>query len=709
MPTLSRGPVFPGFLYLYLCLHLYQICGIMSKFLYKEVLLTMTDITSYPYQEECLERLEETRHQGISRALVVMATGLGKTVVAAFDAKKCVEQKSWRVLYLAHQNQILEQARDTFRKVLGEQAIFGFFTGEEKTLEEVTCLFASFQTMQNWREGFYKDEFDYIIVDESHHGHAETYLPTLKYFKPKFTLAITATPDRRDLRDIRHLFGSEIFSISLEEALAKGYLTNVDYRLLIDELQAKKAIETPAGELSIRELNRRLFIPMRDETIVETIREKVVDIESPRIIVFCSSIRHCENIAALMPKAAALHSKIHFRDQRDRLKAFRQGELETLVTVDKFNEGIDIPTANVIVFLRSTSSRTVFLQQLGRGLRHAEDKSSVLVLDFVANCERIERVAKLAHDVQKVRDEFGLDQQPEGGKDSADSFVLEHAGEFHFTELVRNVLEIIGEVRSTFDFSRGGLIEELQKLGRLLGKTPTSVDVKDSQNSPSLSTFTKKFGTFNAALRAAGFGVTKEGSYTKAELITYLQRRAKELGRPPTEPEIHKWSADRKGPSTGPFRRLFGSMSKAIDAAQIAPEQATKQKMLEDLRALADDLGRTPMRDDLVQAAQEGKISSHKRYVREFGSYTVAVTNAGLIPNRNPGVRSTRYTQESVLESYCTISDEHGYPAGYRELTEAKKAEPDSYPGFGQYTKYFGSIEALKKEYSNRKGARKRK
>ena len=603
----------------------------------------MTIITPFPYQRDCLDRLEETRCQGTTRALVVMATGLGKTVVAALDAKDVVEKKSWRVLYLAHQNQILEQAKETFEEILGDSATYGFFTGDEKVLDEVTCLFASFQTMANWREDFYEDEFDYVIVDESHHSHAETYLPTIKYFKPKFLLAITATPDRKDLRNIRELYGNEVFSITLEEALAKGYLTPVEYLLLIDEIQAQQVIETPSGKLSIRELNRRLFIPMRDETIVAKILEKSEGVKNPRTMIFCSSIRHCENIAALMPNAAALHSKVHFSDRRTRLEAFRSGEISTLVTVDQFNEGIDIPVANVLVFLRSTSSRTIFLQQLGRGLRRAEGKASVLVLDFAGNCERIEKVAELARNVRRLREEFDSPGGTQDERVGRDSFVVDHEGEFYFTELVQDVLRIVGEVRANpfGSYGRKELIEQLKTLHEKLGRVPTSGDVNKSSkagHTANVSTFASVFGSFNNALSAAGLQANKVGKYTKKELILQLQTLSVELGRTPSGEMLDELAKEGRCANSSTFRTHFGSLGDAFAAAGLTPNRGVSRDVLTaQLQGLAKELGRTPKKEDVEKASKERRCASTTTFANEFGSFTAAIGAAGLERDQGTG------------------------------------------------------------------------
>lgn len=385
-----------------------------------------------------------------------MAPGTGKTVTSAHILRELMVQNSEsRALFLCHQNDILKQADKAF----GEEEVpgtRGFYHGNEKARRphEVRCLFASFQTMEGHRESFDPQEFDYVVVDESHHAPAATYGPTIEYFKPKFSIGMTATPDRVDMQDVRRFFGRELYYLPLERAIARGILAKVDYRLLTDEILDAGMLDIPAGRLSVTELNRRLFIPRRDEEIARLTLEKIESVQNPRLIIFCPSIPYCNRLAPLFPGSLALHSGLSKTEQNKRLQDFREGEFSTILTVDKFNEGIDLPDANVIVFLRSTSSNVVFEQQLGRGLRKIEgEKESVLVLDFVANCERIERIYTLFKDVESIQRELrGIDHgnTDEGGEQGrGDELpVLIDVGDVVFTEVARNVVELLRRIRS---------------------------------------------------------------------------------------------------------------------------------------------------------------------------------------------------------------------------------------------------------------------
>ncbi len=354
--------------------------------------------TPYAYQEECLVVLRTTRIQGKSVALIVMASGLGKTVTVAFDAKEWLKENKGRVLYLCHQNEILDQAQETFESILGSGYTYGFYTGRKKEMHKADFLFASFQTMSKHAErSFSPNEFAYIIVDESHHSQAPSHLKIVQHFKPKFLLGATATPDRADGLNIRSVFGEEVFKLPLEKALAReGLLTRVDYRIVTDEISFDQVNDANIKDLSLEDIDHSVFIPKRDEEIAASIDRHTAELSEPRIIIFASTIARAEQLAERISGAAAYHSEIPGKKRTVLLEMFRQGMIRALITVDCFNEGIDIPEANVLVFLRSTSSMRIFYQQLGRGLRLSEGKDKVIVLDFVGNAERLVMLKELA-------------------------------------------------------------------------------------------------------------------------------------------------------------------------------------------------------------------------------------------------------------------------------------------------------------------------
>ncbi|MCK9361582.1 DEAD/DEAH box helicase family protein [Patescibacteria group bacterium] len=345
------------------------------------------------------------------RTLMVMATGTGKTITSALVVQQ-LARKRGRMLFLCHNNDILRQAMDSYRAVFNGSHTMGMFTGEEKADPKVTeFLFASFQTMHGHRKLFEADSFDIVVVDESHHTQAETFRPTIEYFKPKYLLGMTATPDREDGLQIREQFGEPSVTLTLQEAVARKFLSDIDYKLMTVGTAARDAIRelkrrVLAGErITLRELNDEVFIHRLDEEIADEIMSY-----KAQGIVFCTSIEQAEGMVKRLKKARPYHSKLDRSMLAANLDGFRRGRIKYLLVKDMFNEGIDVPDTELIVFLRSTESMTVYLQQLGRGLRKTATKSHVTVLDFVGNCDRVKIATSFVEEVQKLEREYGDDR-----------------------------------------------------------------------------------------------------------------------------------------------------------------------------------------------------------------------------------------------------------------------------------------------------------
>ncbi|MEK7644709.1 MAG: zinc-ribbon domain-containing protein [Patescibacteria group bacterium] len=403
----------------------------------------------FEYQAECCGKISEARAAGANKALVVMASGLGKTVTSAFDVQKWfADQGRGRLLYLCHQNEILHQASATFQSVLGPDYRFGLFNGHEKRIHQADCVFASLRTvLKHGRDVFRPNEFDYVVVDESHHTPAPTYLSAVQFFTPKFLLGLTATPDRRDGLSIRSVYGNEVYYLPLEEALSRGLLTPVDYRLVTDDISVGD-VKTRDG-LTVDDLDEQVFVPKQDREVASVILRHAKELTEPRTIVFANSIAHADRISKLLPESVTIHSKVSAKERMVRLELFRLGLVQTVVTVDCFNEGVDIPQANLIVFLRSTASLTIFFQQLGRGLRRYEGKEKVRVLDFVGNCKRIMMLKELS-DVTQRRERTRLSKPlgPRSVKDIAGVEKTNFGGlGISFDEKTLEVLDIVKRVR----------------------------------------------------------------------------------------------------------------------------------------------------------------------------------------------------------------------------------------------------------------------
>ncbi len=590
------------------------------------------------YQQDCLRILQKVRQKGIRRALAVMASGLGKTVTMSFDARNFRKQfPKARVLYLCHQNQISNQSRGTFEAINGNACTYGYYNGLEKTAHSVDFLFASFQTMRTRLQNFRPDEFDYVVVDESHHTYGDTFLDVVTYWRPKFLLGMTATPDRTDNQDIRKVFGQEVFYLPLEEALAQALLTPVDYRLMTDEICLKSMIENAERRLSLAMLNRTIFIPQRDEEIVRIVKKHSEEFEEPKTIVFCRSIKHCDQMTKIMPGSMAIHSHIPLQERIVRTELFRQGLVDILLTVDVFNEGIDIPEANIIVFLRTTTSHVVFFQQLGRGLRLAEGKDRVIVLDFVGNCERVKTIYTLWDEV-KERRKVVLALAP-GSKAihvsrNVDPFYL-NVGVINFEEKILGVVDIIRRIND--GYTRGESISMLQAFAAELKRSPTQLEVLRNRQMPSPSLYNRYFGDFSEALKAAGLPVNQINKVSDDDLLDQLRKVQKKLGHPPSQRELAKASTDGLCSSEPVFRNRFGSLSKALEKIGSLPGKQvgrTKAELVKQLQKLRDKLGRVPILADLAEASARNEIASYSVFRERFKSWNNALRKAGLTDKR---------------------------------------------------------------------------
>ncbi len=360
-----------------------------------------------PYQENVLDSIYTARTSNVKSGGINIATGLGKTFIVASDVELFLkEHPDDRVLYLCHKAHVLEQASQEFSEVTGTSSHGHMFGGEYQDQEQL--VFATFQSMGRKLgggrvfEAFDPREFKYMVVDESHHAPAPTYRAVIDYFKPVFKLGMTATPERRDQQDLKHIFGPVLATILLEEAIAEGYLARPDYHVLTDRV--RQLDDETIDRLSLKAINKMLFVPKRDEAIAATISEHLEQLDDPRTLIFCPSIPHTEYFASLLPGSTeVLHSKLSPDQKKDRLARFRAGDITTLLAVDMLNEGLDVPEINAEVFLRSTESKTVFFQQLGRGLRKIPGKESVLVLDFVASWDRLTTLNSLRKGIRYYR------------------------------------------------------------------------------------------------------------------------------------------------------------------------------------------------------------------------------------------------------------------------------------------------------------------
>lgn len=345
------------------------------------------DASPKPHQVQVLDALEAERAHGHTATLVVAATGTGKTWVAAFDYRALrASGRADRLLFVAHRKRILEQSLGVFRTVLQDPG-FGELLVDGLVPVRGTHVFASIQSLGSWHPA--QDDFDVVIVDEFHHAAAKTYAELLEQLKPRFLVGLTATPERADGKSVFRFFSDRVASeVRLWEALDANLLAPFHYFGVHDPTSAETA--WTRGRLDPAALDR-LYTgdDLRARRILEAVGRYVADPRRMKAIGFCVGKGHAEVMAGTFRDAGiaagVLHSDVPSSDRNELLDGLANGALQVLFTVDLLNEGVDVPSVDTVLFLRPTESATVFLQQLGRGLRKNAGKSHLTVLDFVGH------------------------------------------------------------------------------------------------------------------------------------------------------------------------------------------------------------------------------------------------------------------------------------------------------------------------------------
>ena len=334
------------------------------------------------YQQEALDSLETMRQNRETIALLYHATGTGKTVTAVMDAKRF----GGRVLFVAHTMELVNQAYNTFRNLWPEVAVGKFADNLKEPDAYVVC--GSIQSVALNLDQFREDAFDYLIIDEAHHASADTYQKVLAYFKPQFTLGLTATPERADDVNILEIFKNTAHKLDIQTAVEIGALVPVRCIRIHTNIDMTK-VRFNSVQYNIRDLDVKICVTERNQLIVDTWLDYVKD---KRTVVFCASVKHAEQIAELFRAAGvaaiAVSGSMKTSERNEQLAKFASGEIKVLCACDLLNEGWDCPQTEVLFMARPTMSKVLYTQQLGRGMRTAEGKDHLMVFDFVDNASQ---------------------------------------------------------------------------------------------------------------------------------------------------------------------------------------------------------------------------------------------------------------------------------------------------------------------------------
>lgn len=334
------------------------------------------------HQKQALDCLEEMRHNHETIALLYHATGTGKTVTAVSDAKRVGK----RTLFLAHTHELVEQAAQTFCELWPGVSVGKFADSIKQPDCYVVC--GSIQSVALNLDMFKENDFGYLIIDEAHHASADTYQKVLSYFKPDFTLGLTATPERADDKNILDIFKNTAHKLDIQTAVEIGELVPVRCIRIHTNIDLTK-VRFNSVQYNIRDLESKIFVPERNALIVDTFMEYV---SSKRTVIFCASVKHAEQIAEMIRErgvsAYAVSGSMKSSERKEYLAKFQKGEIKALCACDLLNEGWDCPETEVLFMARPTMSKVLYTQQLGRGMRLAEGKDCLLVFDFVDNASQ---------------------------------------------------------------------------------------------------------------------------------------------------------------------------------------------------------------------------------------------------------------------------------------------------------------------------------
>lgn len=418
-------------------------------------------------QEKALEKLENLRKKDENKALIIAATGTGKTYLSAFDVKRF---KAKTILFLVHRENILIKAKQSFEEILPQINSFGLYTGNKKE-QNKNYLFSTIQTMSSNFLEFSQDFFDYIIIDEAHHATSPSYKKILDYFKPKFLLGLTATSNRMDGNSIYEVFDENIaLDIRLNEALENNLIVPFHY-YGISDIQSIDYENVDLTKIDL--LAKLLSVNKRVDFIIDKMNFYSNSGNKRKVLGFCVSKEHCNFMSEEFNKKGINSITLTSEDSISKREEYIQklenenDNLEVIFTVDIFNEGIDIPSINMVLFLRPTNSPIVFVQQLGRGLRKYKNKEFLTVLDFIGNHKKAYLIA-LALVGNKMIDKESIKLSIENNfADFKNAFIS-------MDEISKNrILEQIN--KENFNQLKY-LKEQYFEVKNILGKVPTLLD-----------------------------------------------------------------------------------------------------------------------------------------------------------------------------------------------------------------------------------------
>ena len=608
----------------------------------------------WPYQQEMLEALAAERGvHGRHRNLLVAATGTGKTVVAAFDYRRLAEEWGGQptLLFVAHRRELLDQALRTYREVLGDGSFGELLTGTDDPPRRWTHVFATVQSISRHLHDQSPAAFDVVVIDEFLHASAESYETLLTLLRPRELLGLTATPERGDGFDVRRLFGGRAaHELRLWDALEADLLAPFHY-FGIGDATDLRTLAFRAGRYNQRQLEGVYTgNDARSRIILQALRDKVLDLGEMRALGFCVGVEHAHYMARVFQEAGIPSRAVSGRSTAEERLSARQDlqarRVNVLFTADLYNEGVDIPQVDTVLFLRPTDSSTIFLQQLGRGLRRHPEKSVLTVLDFVGHQhadfrldQRLAALTGFARSDLKEQVQHGFPTLPSGSQIVLDDFTQS---------------EVLASVQRSLNLRTPAMAKELRQ-----SRSPQLVPFAESLGVPVEQVI--KNTSWTDLQRAAGHPLAP----ATANEPNLLSRRHAFLHVDdlPRLNAYRHWLSDAPPqydtapPATQRFGRMLhgllwpngGRATWAEGLASLTPEASTRAELLELLDVAESRIHRVAR--PLEGSLEASLLASHATYARpEVLMALDYVTDASVAISHREGVLwSPEFSADALL------------------------------------------------------------
>jgi superfamily II DNA or RNA helicase len=628
-------------------------------------------------QLEALKKIEDYKRQGSNKFLIVIPSGIGKTYLSAFETKGFTK----RILYISHKNEINQQAIDSFLQVHDiDKDDIGIYNRRKKQIDK-KIVFATIQTICRHKNlnKISKKHFSYIIIDEYHHISAISYQRIIKHFRPKYLLGLTATPFRYDRKDILKTVEFNVpFIMDIRKGIDNKLLVPFRYYGLYDNVDYSK-IRWQGYGYTEKDLDKTLLINKRDKAIIKEFKRSVGDRQS---IGFCCSVSHVKRCVMKFRKEGISCVGLTYLtkqvDRDDIINKFRKGEYQVIFTKDIFNEGVDFPEVKALLFLRPTFSKTVFLQQLGRGLRKAKGKKDVLVLDFIGNYYNSNKVG------------YWLTEIVKGEGERIRKPVYEH--KFYGTIIFDRRLVKLFEFQEDREITKEKLISNYYDVKKKLGKQPRIKEM-DLYGKYSSGTYSNYFGSWTEFLKLIDekllFYPVK--NVTREKLINNYYLLKNKLGKQPRMKDIRRSKGSEYDLKV--YIRVFKSWN--IFLKEIKEPILMRSKFLKyDKKDMIDfylsekkRLGRTPTSEHFKR---DMKYSDF-HYTNAFGSWSKFMDHIG------EPYRKLNISDKELLAEYHRVSKLIGKKALFRHEFD-KHSKYNSFTitnRFGKWRKFVKKVSGI--------------